>query len=270
MAGRAGSIVLWGAPLSGKTTYLLSLVFWQEHHEDNERYRRLCLLPANASTADWIAAKARTFASGEPLPKTSTVERLEFRLYDLPARRPRFFQRRPPPSSHIADLTFWDAPGEFFSGPIPDELRPELVHARGLILVVNPLQPPSTHGHSSPYWDFFDGALRSVQQAMISARDGGAAVPGFDDASRRIRYPVAICLSQADRAANPERDPNEWLGELLGRDQRLLTEWLANQSAFSFSAIGGDRATAGRGDPRPKYVMHPIRWILRESERLGL
>ena len=145
-----GSIVLWGAPLSGKTTYLLSLVFWQEHHEDNERYRRLCLLPANGSTADWIAAKARTFASGEPLPKTSTVERLEFRVYDLPPRRPRFFQRRTPPSSHIADLTFWDAPGEFFSGPIPDELRPELVHARGLILVVNPLQPPARTGNRVP------------------------------------------------------------------------------------------------------------------------
>ena len=175
-----GSIVLWGAPLSGKTTYLLSLVFWQEHHEDNERFRRLCLLPANAHAADWIAAKARTFASGEPLPKTSTAERLEFRLYDLPPRRPRFSLRHAPPSSHIADLTFWDAPGEFFSGPIPDDLRPELVRARGLILVVNPLQAPTANGHPSPYWDFFDGALRSVQQAMIAARESGL--------SKRKRY----------------------------------------------------------------------------------
>jgi hypothetical protein len=246
------TIVMWGAPQSGKTTYLLSLVFWEERREGSEKERRLCVLPSDRDTANWIARMAKLNASGSPLPKTSSVQKLNFSLYDLPPVRPGWMSRNTAPSRHIADLTFWDAPGEYFEGPIPDELLPEIVRADGLILIVNPLSPPTSHG----YWNFFDGALTSLKKGMVAAGDA----PGLNKKLGKISYPVAICLSQVDRAPDPERKAQEWLSELLGADESFLNGWLENRRAFTFTSTGP--AGAAGADPQPRHILYPIEWIL--------
>ncbi len=263
------NIVMWGAPQSGKTTYLLSLVFWQEHREGSEKERRLCVLPADRDTANWIARMAKLNASGSPLPKTSSVQKLNFSLYDLPPERPGFLARNKAPSQHIADLTFWDAPGEYFEGPIPDELLPEIVRANGLILIVNPLSQPTGGKSGHGYWDFFDGALTSLKKGMIAARARGDAVPGLNKALGKICYPVAICLSQVDRAPDPERKAQEWLSELLGTDESFLNGWLENRKAFTFSSTGpaGTQGGIAGNDPQPRHIMYPIEWILGRYAR---
>ena len=47
-------IVLWGATGAGKSTYLSTLVFY---HRQPAEERRLCVLPADAVTAEWIARR---------------------------------------------------------------------------------------------------------------------------------------------------------------------------------------------------------------------
>jgi hypothetical protein len=272
-----GNIVLWGAPLSGKTTYVASLVFWQEHREEADRARRLCVLPANRGAADWVSAKARDLVGGKSLPKTGAVERIDFRLYDLPPEKRGFLAAfRPDQSRHVADLTLWDAPGDVFQTAIPDELLRELVTARGLVMIVNPFDAPGGGSWKQSYWDVFDTPLRTLQHAMERAHKRGEEV-AFDPKTRRITYPVAVCLSQVDRADDPTRKPGPWLTELLGdANMRLLAGWLANWMPHSFSARGGAPLLgAGTGadadsGPRPWQVIYPIRWILDQSaERAG-
>ena len=256
-----GNIVMWGAPQSGKSTYLLSLVFWQEHREGHEHERRLALIPANSDTAIRIADMANQYAVERNVSKTSTVQRLSFRLYELAPEQPRWaFLKKPAPAAHIADLTFWDAPGEYFSGPIPDDLMPEIVRADGLMLIVDPTS--SDAGQATfDYWTFFHGALGSLKNAMAEAHANGEIVAGFEPSTNRIAYPVALCLSKIDRASNGGRNAQEWLNELLGRDKAFLTGWLKNPQAFSFSATG-PASTSADQDPSPRFIMDPLAWLL--------
>ena len=106
---RSDSIMMWGAKGSGKSVYIASLVYWSP---PADAARRVCVLPANSTAAEWVADRVRaltrweqgtgnweprTASSGEhaapvpgsqfPVPeiyKTMTERRLDFRLYTLP------------------------------------------------------------------------------------------------------------------------------------------------------------------------------------------
>src|SRR5688500_8237361 len=110
------SIMMWGAKGSGKSIYIASLVYWSP---PADAARRVCVLPANSTAAEWVADRVRglagesghgsrdsgfterslfgapTPAFGTPVPglqsrvpspqyKTLTERRLDFRLYTLP------------------------------------------------------------------------------------------------------------------------------------------------------------------------------------------
>src|SRR5919199_1118679 len=78
-------IVLWGATGAGKSSYLSTLVFYHRQPDDA---RRLCVLPADAVTAEWVARQVRAMRGDGPDERAQTAEarRLRFQLYDLPAR----------------------------------------------------------------------------------------------------------------------------------------------------------------------------------------
>ncbi len=256
------NIVMWGAPASGKSTYLLSLVFWQEHREGNDKDRRLCVLPADSPTAQWVVRMATAYAERQRVTKTSSIQQLNFRLYDLPPRKPGFSFRKPTPSQHVADLTFWDAPGEFFEGAIPDDLLPKVVSATGLMLLINPASN-ARHG----YWDFFHKAITSLQRGMLGAQARGESVPGLNLQNRRIGFPVAICLSHMDLAEHPERDAQSQLSAILGDEEPLLNEWLDKRRVFTFSSTGPSGANGAQGnDPLPRHILYPIEWLLGRHE----
>jgi hypothetical protein len=277
-----GNVVMWGAPYSGKTTYVASLVFWREDDEDGAggRQPRLCVLPANPGAADWAARRARDLIEGRLLEKTSAVETVDFRLYELPPERPGFFYRGSRTSRHVADLTLCDVPGEVFEQGIPDALMEQMVHARGLMLMLNPFPDPTGH-EGVRFWEQIEAPLAALQHAMEAARRRGERV-AFDPAQRRIRYPVAICLTQVDRSDTPDRDPRRWLDELLGEDRHFLYGWLERHEVFTLSARGaehGDHDVPGAPGapdapdapalPEPYGVMAPLEWILSQSEEAG-
>jgi hypothetical protein len=140
-------------------------------------------------------------------------------------------------------------------------------------MVVNPFDPPGGSWKQS-YWELFDTPLRTLQHAMERAHRKGERV-AYDPTTRRITYPVAVCLSQVDRADDPTRKPGPWLTDLLGdANVRLLAGWLANWMPHSFSARGGAQlpgmlgestATDATSGPRPWQVIYPIRWILDQT-----
>src|SRR3954468_9147172 len=87
------SIMMWGAKGSGKSVYIASLVYWSP---PADAARRVCVLPANSTAAEWVADRVRSLtASGighrewgietspaSPIPevyKTLTERRLDFR-----------------------------------------------------------------------------------------------------------------------------------------------------------------------------------------------
>src|SRR5262245_25766616 len=56
------SIMMWGAKGSGKSVYIASLVYWSP---PADAARRVCVLPANATAAEWVADRVRSLtASG--------------------------------------------------------------------------------------------------------------------------------------------------------------------------------------------------------------
>ena len=55
------SIMMWGAKGSGKSVYIASLVYWSP---PADAARRVCVLPANSTAAEWVADRVRSLAGG--------------------------------------------------------------------------------------------------------------------------------------------------------------------------------------------------------------
>jgi hypothetical protein len=265
------SIVMWGAPASGKSTYLTSLVYFNRSLDDKSR--RWCVLPSNAVTAEWVSDRVRTLRGEGDMLRTTTAtpKRLDFRLYTLPALKTGILPQTQVASHLATKLVFWDVPGDRFMGEMPDDLLATMLGARGLILLVNPsAEPPE--GRSTYYMRFFQQTLGKLTLAMQRARARGEKVAL--DGENRITFPVAICLSQVDR--NPEfweRNPLELFTSLFGDSVPLLTKWLTTWDVLMLSATGRPLTRVGgqevlEGDPDPRRVLLPISYVL-DPHRAG-
>jgi hypothetical protein len=281
------SIMMWGAKGSGKSVYIASLVYWSP---PADAARRVCVLPANSTAAEWVADRVRglttsgngsgeigtdrfstqpTPASPFPTPalyKTLTERRLDFRLYTLPTTAgpiPRLLNSEP---RYEASLNFWDVPGEVYDGDIPPNILREMTRARGLILLINPSYVPD-EGRERYYMRFFDRTLGRLKFAMADAARRGERVP-FDPKTNQLTIPVAICLSQIDRAPQfMEAEPKALFEETVGDTAPILYSWLTTFDIFKLTALGrplrrvGDREVLD-GEPQPKFVHLPISWIV--------
>src|SRR5215207_4677583 len=57
------SIMMWGAKGAGKSVYIASLVYWSP---PADAARRVCVLPANSTAAEWVADRVRNLTRWEP------------------------------------------------------------------------------------------------------------------------------------------------------------------------------------------------------------
>src|SRR5688500_20156357 len=57
------SVMMWGAKGSGKSVYIASLVYWSP---PADAARRVCVLPANSTAAEWVADRVRALTRREP------------------------------------------------------------------------------------------------------------------------------------------------------------------------------------------------------------
>src|SRR5687767_14905459 len=294
------SIMMWGAKGSGKSVYIASLVYWSP---PADAPRRVCVLPANSTAAEWVADRVRSLSgigrgesgigniavgadpvpssspSRPPIPdhryptpeiyKTLTERRLDFRLYTLPTTAgpiPRLLNTE---SRYEASLNFWDVPGEVYDGDIPPNILREMTRARGLILLINPSFVPD-EGRERYYMRFFDRTLGRLKFALADAARKGARVP-FDPRTNQLTIPVAVCLSQIDRSPRfMDAEPKALFEETVGDTAPILYSWLTTFDIFKLSALGrplrrvGDREVLD-GEPQPKFVHLPISWIVNKS-----
>ncbi|GLC25820.1 hypothetical protein [Roseisolibacter agri] len=260
------SIVLWGPPGSGKSTYLATLVYYNESLD--EQARRWCVLPADGVTAEWVVERVERWREGAASPKSLHPEpqALSFRLYSLPPARAGLFARKPAAAHPEATLRFWDVPGETYTGEIPDAIVQQMVGARGLLLVLDPgFDPPE--GRERFYERFFLKTLGKLTFAMQRARAAGTLAGDARDVlagDNRLTIPVAICLSHLDEhPALREGDRVQLLRELFGDSAQLLEKWLTNWEVLPMSATGVRER--GAIDPRPELAAHPIAWLLDQS-----
>ena len=290
------SIMMWGAKGSGKSVYIASLVYWSP---PADAARRVCVLPANSTAAEWVADRVRSLAgdwglgigesalgersmfgapafnSAVPNPqslipspqyKTLTERRLDFRLYTLPTSAGPITRLLNTESRYEASLNFWDVPGEVYDGDIPPNILREMTRARGLILLINPSYVPN-EGRERYYMRFFDRTLGRLKFALADAARRGERVP-FDPRTNQLTIPVAVCLSQIDRSPQfMDAEPKALFEETVGDTAPILYSWLTTFDIFKLSALGrplrrvGDREVLD-GEPRPKFVHLPISWIV--------
>jgi hypothetical protein len=274
---RDSSIVLWGPPGSGKSTYLATLVYFNESLD--EQARRWCVLPADGVTAEWVVERVERWREGAPAPKSLHPEpqALSFRLYSLPPARAGLFARRPAAAHPEATLRFWDVPGETYTGEIPDAIVRQMVGARGLLLVLDPgFDPPE--GRERYYERFFLKTLGKLTFAMQRAREAAGAAHGAARGAapdvlagdNRLTIPVAICLSHLDEhPALRDGDRVQLLRELFGDSAQLLEKWLTTWEVLPMSATGarldGALPAGATRDPQPELAAHPIAWLLDQS-----
>ena len=292
------SIMMWGAKGSGKSIYIASLVYWSP---PADAARRVCVLPATSAAAEWVADRVRAIArvdereagSGRreaeerrngavnpppasrlPLPeqyKTLVERRLDFRLYTLPTTAGPITRLLNTESRYEASLNFWDVPGEVYDGDIPPNILREMTRARGLILLINPSFVPD-EGRERYYMRFFDRTLGRLKFALADAAKRGERVP-FDPRTNQLTIPVAVCLSQIDRAPQfMDAEPKALFEETVGDTAPVLYSWLTTFDIFKLTALGrplrrvGDREVLD-GEPRPKFVHLPISWIVGQHDR---
>ena len=77
------SIMMWGAKGSGKSVYIASLVYWSP---PADAARRVCVLPANSTAAEWVADRVRALTRREDGNREAGRGRRNRR----PVRNPRF------------------------------------------------------------------------------------------------------------------------------------------------------------------------------------
>ena len=297
------SIMMWGARGAGKSVYIASLVYWSP---PVDAARRVCVLPANSSAAEWVADRVRgltrcdegtgnrepwmggtsafgTPSSPFPVPgshlagaeiyKTMTERRLDFRLYTLPTTAGPITRLLNTESRYEASLNFWDVPGEVYDGDVPPNILREMTRARGLILLINPAFVPD-EGRERYYMRFFDRTLGKLKFALADAARRGERVP-FDPKTNQLTIPVAVCLSQIDRSPQfMDAEPKALFEETVGDTAPILYSWLTTFDIFKLTALGrplrrvGDREVLD-GEPQPKFVHLPISWIVDRTSRGG-
>lgn len=281
------SIMMWGAKGSGKSIYIASLVYWSP---PADAARRVCVLPANSTAAEWVADRVRAltlasdpeqgsdfrspFSAPGPIAeqyKTMTERRLDFSLYTLPTTAGPITRLLNTESRYEASLNFWDVPGEVYDGEIPPNILREMTRARGLILLINPSFVPD-EGRERYYMRFFDRTLGRLKFALGDAARRGERVP-LDPRTNQLTIPVAVCLSQIDRAAQfMDAEPKALFEETVGDTAPVLYSWLTTFDIFKLTALGRPLRRVGSrevldGEPRPKFVHLPISWIVGQHGR---
>jgi len=267
-------IVLWGAPGSGKSSYISTLVFYHRQADDR---RRMCVLPANAVTAEWVALRVRAMRGDGPDERVQTREprQLRFQLYDLPARDPAPFDEEARRASRwLGELDVWDVPGDVYHAKPPAQLLDAMLDATGIVLLIDPgHRPPG--GAAAYYTSFFQDTLASLA-LRLRRQLAGRRDPRLDS-QNRITIPVAICLTKADEheALRTDADRLPQLRAMLGESTGLLETSLTNYTVIAISALGRSlERRAGRdvlaGEPRPWNAIAPLNWIFSHAPRRTL
>jgi hypothetical protein len=277
-------IVLFGPPDAGKSTYLSSLTFFGGDSMDSGR--RLTVLPASGHTAAWVDSALMSHRVGQ-WGATQIANELKFHLYSLPPlKRPSRFEsltpwmRRTDPARVEGTLQCWDVPGEFYERPdgirVTDDLFQNLIQADGMILLISRRSIAAQKPHFADL--FFQSTFSKIINHYADNPELGLR-KGFNERSRKIPFPVALCISQIDEMVREDQEITRGLGaedflvDMLGGDRQLLG-YFSKRKVFGLSALGNRLRIENEqkildGAPEPIGVLEPLYWLLEEMGENG-
>ncbi|MEV5501374.1 hypothetical protein AB0M50_38865 [Nonomuraea fuscirosea] len=176
----ASKITVWGAPGSGKTTFLAALNVAMARSELD-----WALVAKDEKSGTWLTAMTDQLVKREFPQPTTTVEKLQYLLIGPSrTRRKGLFRRTTIAEQTRVDLSLIDMPGGTFGDRSPGSTE-ALTSSNGLLFLFDPIREV-TSGDSFHY---FHGVITDLaHQAMAS------------DPSGRLPHRLAVCITKFDDA----------------------------------------------------------------------
>ncbi|MEV7010008.1 hypothetical protein [Streptosporangium sp. NPDC051022] len=180
------NIAMWGAPGSGKTTFLAAL-----NIAAMQRQSMWSVIGADAASTDFLVRMTETLAAQRRFPQATVgMERYRwFLLSEEDGRRGRLF-RRPARRQVAIGLDLLDPSGEVYSSGRSayrsrEELVDVLARSRGIVYLFDPIR----EAEEGDAFDHLHGVLIQLCQRMLSAgRFSDGVLP----------HHVAVCVAKFD------------------------------------------------------------------------
>ncbi|MEU6796784.1 hypothetical protein ABZ907_34250 [Nonomuraea wenchangensis] len=173
-------ITVWGAPGSGKTTFLAALNVAMARSELDWAF-----VAKNEESGIWLTTMTDQLVNREFPQPTTAVEELQYLLIGPPrTRRKGLFRRTAITEQTRVDLSLIDMPGGTFGGRSSRSTE-VLNSSDGLLFLFDPIRE-SASGDS---FDYFHGVITDLaHQAMASEPLG------------RLPHRLAVCITKFDDA----------------------------------------------------------------------
>ncbi|MFI6387144.1 hypothetical protein [Nonomuraea sp. NPDC050540] len=175
-------ISLWGAPGSGKTTFLAALPIAMMRNK-----RDWALVAKDDASGVRLASLTAQLVREREFPKmTNQLEVLDYVLLGPPRVRRRgwFFRRATVTEPAHVDLSIFDLPGGAFGNSPTSDLIDDLTASHGLLFLFDPIR----EFQSGDSFDYFYGVLSRLAQRVMAS----------DASSARLPHRLAVCITKFD------------------------------------------------------------------------
>ncbi|MEU8249700.1 hypothetical protein [Nonomuraea sp. NPDC048916] len=174
-------ITIWGAPGSGKTTFLAALYIAVTRSKLG-----WSVVPKDDAAIERFSTMTAQLVEGREFPEvTSHLAELDCRLVGPPRtqRRP-WFRRAPVAESTNVDLSLVDMPGAFFGTRLSSEPVDLLTGSDGLLFLFDPIR----EFQSGDSFDYFHRVLYSLAYRTMAS----------DASTRLLPHRLAVCVTKFD------------------------------------------------------------------------
>jgi Double-GTPase 2 len=218
-------IAMWGAPSSGKTTFLaaLSLALSRERTGWN-------VAGGNPASEEVLIKLTKSLSNQEFPAATAGIERYKWVLHGpvplATGRKSRGEQRY---ESIRVGLDLIDASGEItgsnhFGLPLRDDLVDDVAHSRGIVFIFDPVR-------EFEYGDAFDHTFGMLAQLARRMDEGSGRLDG------RLPHYVAVCITKFDEVRVFETARRMDLLELKENDRHEFPRVNDEQARVLFTRL---------------------------------
>ncbi|MGW0811076.1 hypothetical protein [Nonomuraea sp. NPDC002799] len=235
-------ISVWGAPGSGKTTFLAAL---------NIAMMRSTLdwavVAKSGASSDWLTRMTDQLVRGRDFPEVTVAPAtLDFVLVGPPRtkRRGRFFRRPAVTGPTHVDLSLVDLPGGSFGSAPAGDLMEDLTVSDGFLFLFDPIREFDS-GDSFEY--FYRVVIALTQRVMAS-----------DAAPARLPHRLAVCITKFDDVRVLETAERLGLLTTDPDDPRQVPRVESESAQELFTALCANSAS-GNGDMLLRMIMQFFR-----------
>ncbi|GAA4188404.1 hypothetical protein GCM10022252_23610 [Streptosporangium oxazolinicum] len=178
------NITMWGAPGSGKTTFLAALNIALLRQEGNWR-----VVGANGQSTSFLTEKTTALSRDKVFPEgTQGLDNYNWFLVGHERRRARWFRRSRAARALKIGINLLDPPGGAFGGNrgvAQQDLLRNLVQSRGVVFLFDPIR----ENEDGDAFEYFYGALAQLAEQVIARSE---VTDG------RLPHHLAVCITKFD------------------------------------------------------------------------